>query len=276
MILSPRVVYHPPTEQETDMANPTLQKEFGKLPPTNAATDAALATAQIPYETGVDEPMTIGGVAAKTAFLLILVVGAGSWGWSLVDPASGSTSLPVWWFFISFGVLALAILTVFKPRLAVVTGPLYAITQGVAIGSISRFYEAQFEGIVIQALLATVAVFIAMLVLFITGTIKVTDKFRGVVIGATFGILLLYLGSFLMSLFGWSSPVYSSGPVGIGFSLFIIAIAALNLMIDFDMVVRGVNARAPKYLEWYSAFGLMVTIVWLYIEILRLLGKVRN
>ena len=258
------------------MANPTLEKEFGRLPPTNAAADAALVSAQIPYDVGVDDPMTIGGVSAKTAFLLLLVLGAGAWGWSLVDPALGATALPVWWFFISFGVLILAIATAFKPRIAIVTGPLYALTQGVAIGTISRFYEVQFEGIVVQAILATASVFIAMLVLFVTGAIKVTDKFRGIVVGATLGILLLYLGSFIMSFFGWSSPVYSGGPIGIGFSLFIVGIAALNLMLDFDMVVRGVKARAPRYLEWYAAFGLMVTIVWLYIELLRLLGKTRN
>ncbi len=258
------------------MANPTLQKEFGKLPPTDADADAALASAPVPYATGVDSPMTIGGVSAKTAFLLLLVLAAGSWGWNLIDPTTGTASLPIWWFFISFGVLILAIVTAFKPKLAIVTGPLYAVTQGVAIGTISRFYEAQFEGIVLQAILATAAVFIVMLVLFVTGTIKVTKKFQGIVVGATLGIFLLYLGSFVLSLFGWSSPVYDSGPVGIGISLFIVAIAALNLMLDFDMVVRGVNAAAPKYLEWYAAFGLMVTIVWLYIELLRLLGKSRN
>ena len=95
-------------------------------------------------------------------------------------------------------------------------------------------------------------------------------------VGATLGIFLLYIGSFIMSLFGWSSPVYDTGAIGIGFSVLIVGIAALNLMLDFDMVVRGVNAGAPKYLEWYSAFGLMVTIIWLYIEMLRLLGKTRS
>ncbi len=258
------------------MANPTLEREFGKLPANDAASSAALASAKLPYDVGVDDPMTIGGVSAKTAFLLLLVLGAGTWGWSLVDPATGAMSLPVWWFFLSIGVLILAIVTAFKPRLAIVTGPLYALTQGVAIGTISRFYEVQFEGIVIQALLATASVFIVMLVLFVTGAIKVTERFRGVVVGATLGIVLLYVGSFAMALFGWSSPVYSGGVVGIGISLFIVGIAALNLMLDFDMVVRGVSARAPKYLEWYAAFGLMVTIVWLYIELLRLLGKTRN
>lgn len=258
------------------MANPTLTKEFGKLPATGASADAALSSANLPYGVRTDDPMTIGGVSAKTAFLLVLVIVAGSWGWGLVDPETGGSSLPAWWFFVAIGALVLAIVTAFKPKLAIVTGPLYAITQGVMIGVISHFYDIQFEGIVVQAILATASVFLGMLVLFVTGAIKVTAKFRGIVIGATFGIFIFYIGSFVMSLFGWSSPIYSSGALGIGFSLFIVAIAALNLMLDFDMIVRGVNAGAPKYLEWYGAFGLMVTIIWLYIEILRLLGKTRS
>ncbi|MFV2000375.1 MAG: Bax inhibitor-1/YccA family protein [Acidimicrobiia bacterium] len=258
------------------MANPTLTKEFGKLPPTNAAADAALSSANVPYDVRTDDPMTIGGVSAKTAFLLVLVVGAGSWGWGLVDPETGGSSLPGWWFLVAIGALVLAIVTAFKPKIAIVTGPLYAVTQGVLLGVISHFYDIRFEGIVVQAILATAAVFLGMLILFVTGAIKVTDRFRGIVIGATFGIFILYIGSFVMSFFGWSSPVYSSGAFGIGISLFIVAIAALNLMLDFDMIVRGVNAGAPKYLEWYGAFGLMVTIIWLYIEILRLLGKTRS
>ncbi len=231
------------------MANPTLEKEFGKLPATDAPVDAALSSANLPFDVGTDDPMTIGGVSAKTSFLLILVLGAGTWGWGLVDPETGGSSLPVWWFFVAMGVLVLAIVTAFKPRLAIFTGPLYALVQGVAIGSMSHFYEIQFEGIVLQAILATAAVFISMLVLFVTGAIKVTAKFRGVVVGATLGIFLLYIGSFVMALFGWSSPVYDTGAIGIGFSLLIVGIAALNLMLDFDMVVRGVNARAPRYLE---------------------------
>jgi len=258
------------------MANPALTREFGKLPPTDSTADAALSSASLPYDVRTDDPMTIGGVSAKTAFLLILVLVAGSWGWGLVDPVTGGSSLPGWWFLVAIGALGLAILTAFKPKLAIVTGPLYAVTQGVMIGVISHFYDIRFEGIVVQAILATAAVFLGMLILFVTGAIKVTERFRGIVIGATFGILILYLGSFVMSFFGWSSPVNSGGAVGIGISLFIVAIAALNLMLDFDMIIRGVNAGAPKYLEWYGAFGLMVTIIWLYIEILRLLGKTRS
>jgi uncharacterized YccA/Bax inhibitor family protein len=256
------------------MANPTLEREFGSLP----ATDTTLASAPVaaaPAPSG-DATMSIGGTAAKTSFLLLLVVGAGAWGWGLVSPETGNTSLPFWWFFVSFGVLALAIVTAFKPQLAVVTGPLYAITQGVMIGSFSHIYNVAWDGIVLQAIVATVAVFVAMLFLFVTGIIKVTDRFRGIVIGATLAIALMYLVSFIASLFGWNSVVYSNGALGIGISLFVVAIAALNLMIDFDMVVRGVNEGMPRQFEWYAAFGLMVTIIWLYIEILRLLGKSRN
>jgi len=256
------------------MANPTLEREFGTLP----ATDSALASTPIPAVAppSGDPTMSIGGTAFKTMLLLILVVASGSWGWGLVSPETGDTSLPIWWFFVSIGVLGLAILTAFKPQLAMITGPLYAITQGVMIGAFSHIYNAAWDGIVLQAIIATVAVFISMLFLFVTGIIKVTDKFRGIVIGATVAIALLYLVSFIMSLFGLSSPAYSSGAVGIGFSIIVVGIAALNLMIDFDMVVRGVNAGMPKQFEWYAAFGLTVTIIWLYIEILRLLAKTRN
>lgn len=258
------------------MANPTLNKEFGKLPPV-ADSDVALANAPVSPVSTDSESMTIGGTSAKTGFLLLLVLGAGSWGWSLVDPASGETTIPVWWFFLSMGVLVLAIVTAFNPRLAIVTGPLYSLTMGVVIGSISHIYEEAFEGIVIQAILATAAVFIVMLVLFVTRTIKVTNRLRGVVIGATLGIALFYLVSFMMSLFGTGIPlIWDSGPVGILFSVFIVGIAAFNLMLDFDMIERGVQARAPKHLEWYGAFGLMVTILWMYIEMLRLLAKVRS
>jgi uncharacterized YccA/Bax inhibitor family protein len=259
------------------MANPPLQKQFGALPEVGAGSDAALQSAQTPAGFGADDPMTIGGTSAKTAFLLILVLAAGAWGWTLVDPVTGGTGLPGWWFFLAIGVFGLAILTAFKPQLAIITGPLYALSMGVAIGTISRLYESQFEGIVLQAIMATAAVFFVMLVLFVTRTIKVTNRLRGVIIGATFGIMLFYLASFVLSLFTVGIPlVWDSGPVGIGFSVLIVGIAAFNLMLDFDLIERGVQAKAPKFMEWFGAFALMVTIIWLYIEILRLIGKVRN
>lgn len=259
------------------MSNPTLQKEFGSLPEVSAGTDAALQ-AQSPYPVTTDaEVMTIGGTAAKTGFLLLLVLGAGAWGWTLVDPAAGTTSIPGWWFLVAIAVFGLAIFTAFRPQLAIITGPAYALVQGVMLGSISHIYDERFEGIVLQAIMATAAVFVVMLVLFVTRTIKVTNRMRGVIIGATAGIALFYLASIILSLFGTSVPlVWDSGPFGILFSVVVVGVAAFNLMLDFDMIERGVTARAPKSLEWFAAFGLMVTIVWMYLEILRLLGKVRD
>lgn len=259
------------------MANPTLEKTFGQLPPVEAESDVALSQYKGPLEIGTDEPMTIGGVSAKTAFLLILVLGAGSYGWSLVDPETGESSLPGWFWLVLIAVVGLAIFTAFRPKLAIVTGPLYALAQGVMVGVISHYYNVEFDGIVLQAILATAAVFFVMLVLFVTRTIKVTNKTRGVIIGATMGIALFYVVSIVMSLFGVNIPyVWDSGPIGIGISVLIVGVAAFNLMLDFDLIERGVGARAPKSFEWFAAFGLMVTIIWLYIEMLRLIGKVRS
>lgn len=260
------------------MSNPTLERQFGKLPPVDgsAAADATLVQ-QSPIVTGADRAMTIGGTAGKTGILLALVLIAGWWGWNQIDPTAGTIDIPGWWWAVVIVSLILAIVTAFKPTIAIVTGPLYAIAQGVVIGAISHIYDAQLEGIVLQAILATAAVFIVMLVLFVTRTIKVTNRLRGVIVGATFGIMLFYLASIVMSLFGVTVPlVWDSGAFGIGFSLLVVGIAAFNLMLDFDLIERGVEARAPRSYEWYGAFGLMVTIVWLYIEILRLLAKIRD
>jgi uncharacterized YccA/Bax inhibitor family protein len=264
---------------EKTMANPTLSKQFGALPESGsgrtAATTATLHGAKIPFEVGDDEPMTISGTVAKTAFLLALVVGSGMWGWSLVRPETGTSGVPGWWFLALIGAVGLAIVTAFKPQLAMFTGPIYALTMGVALGTISHIYNFRYEGIVLQAILATAAVFLVMLVLFVTGTIKVTERFRGIVIGATLGIFLFYMVTLMLSLFGVSIPLVT-GPFGILISVFIVSIAALNLMLDFDMIVRGTDAGAPRYFEWFGAFGLMVTIVWMYIEILRLISLARD
>ncbi len=271
-------LYHS-RHKEEQLANPTLSKQFGSLPNSGSAgqasADAALQSAKIPFAVANKDPMTISGTVAKTAFLLALVVGAGMWGWSLVQPETSTSAIPGWWFIALIGAVVLAIVTAFKPQLAVFTGPLYALTMGVALGVISHIYNVAYEGIVLQAILATAAVFVGMLVLFVTGAIKVTARFRGIVIGATLGIFVFYMVTILLSLVGISIPLVS-GPFGILISVFIVSIAALNLMLDFDMIVRGTDAAAPKYMEWYGAFGLMVTIVWMYIEILKLLGRLRD
>lgn len=172
------------------------------------------------------------------------------------------------------GGLVFAIITAFFPKAAPVTGPIYAALEGFFIGGISAFAEGAYSGIVIQAVSLTFAVMAALLFLYATRIIKVTRNFRLMVVSATFGILIVYLINFIMNFFGASVPyLHSSGPVGIGISLFIVAIAALNLVLDFDFIEQGVNRGAPKHMEWYGAFGLIVTLVWLYIEILRLLQK---
>ncbi|MGI9529074.1 MAG: Bax inhibitor-1/YccA family protein [Acidimicrobiia bacterium] len=259
------------------MANPALDKTFGELPAVTVSADAALQTAAPSPVVSDHEVMTIGGTAAKTGLLLLLVIGAGAWGWTLVDPEAGTSSIPAGLWLLMIGVFVLAIVTAFKPRLAIVTGPIYALSMGVVLGAISHIYDAQFGGIVIQAVMATAAVFIVMLVLFVTRTIRVTNRMRGIVIGATAGLALFYLASIVLAVFGVSVPlIWDTGIMGIAFSVFVVGLAAFNLMLDFDMIERGVIARSPKYMEWYGAFGLTVTIIWMYIEMLRLLGKARS
>jgi len=218
--------------------------------------------------------MTIGGTASATGMLLVVLVASGVWGWSVASPTG---ALPAWSFFVLIGAFVLALVTIFNPRIAVFTSPIYTAAQGVFLGSMSKAYEAQWGGIVLTAVLATVAVFIVMLVLFVTRTITVTNKLRSVIIGATLGIALFYLASIVLAFFGVQMPfVWEGGIGGILFSVFVVGIASLNLLLDFDSIERGVAMGAPKYMNWYGAFGLMITIIWLYMEILRLLGKARN
>lgn len=216
------------------------------------------------------ERMSIHGTARKALLLLLIVFATASYPWGKVLNGEDVTA----YFYVGiFGGLILAFITIFKPNFAVVTAPLYAAAEGLALGALSGFFESAYPGIAIQAVGATMAVFLGMLGLYAARIIRVTDKFRRVVIGATMGVLLLYVISFVMRLFGADMPfLHDSSPLGIGISLIIIGIAALNLALDFDFIERGSQAGAPQRLEWYGAFGLLVTLVWLYIEILRLLA----
>ena len=255
------------------MANPALNKYFGNSGST-ATLDASASTAAMQSSIVPDDRMTMGGTAGATGLLLVILMISGAWGWSI---SSSTGALPMWSIFVLIGAFVLALITIFNPKMAVVTGPIYTAAQGLFLGSMSKAYEANWGGIVITAVLATLAVFIVMLVLFVTRTITVTNKLRSVIIGATLGIALFYFASFLLALFGVQMPfVWEGGIGGILFSVFVVGIAALNLLLDFDMIERGVAAGAPKYMNWYGAFGLMITIIWLYIEILRLLGKTRS
>ena len=158
-----------------------------------------------------------------------------------------------------------------------ITAPIYAVIEGMILGSISAIFEKNYPGIVIQAVGLTFGVLFCLLMVYKSRLIKVTDNFRLGVVAATGGIALFYFISLALGFFGMRIPfIHESGPLGIGFSLFVVVIASLNLVLDFDFIEKGAEAGAPKFMEWYGAFGLLVTLVWLYIEILRLLSKLRN
>jgi uncharacterized YccA/Bax inhibitor family protein len=222
--------------------------------------------------------MTVGGVATATGVLLSLVLIGGWVGWSQVSPLpDGTLRFPGWIWIAALVGFGIAILTVFKPAWARITGPLYAVVEGVVLGAISHLYEVAFDGIVLQAIGLTLGVFAIMLFLFTTRLIRVTNKLRMGIIVATGAVVLVYLVDIILRLFGVDVPfIHEGGTFGILFSLVVVGIAAFNLLLDFDFVEQGVARQAPKHMEWYGAFGLMVTLVWLYLELLRLLGKIRR
>jgi uncharacterized YccA/Bax inhibitor family protein len=224
------------------------------------------------------ERMTASGAMTASMVMLVLLVAAAVFGWSMVDePRVGAVQFPGWIFVAAIVGFICAIVPAFKPQLARFLAPVYAIAQGVFVGAISHAYNIEYDGIVVQAIGATLAVFGVMLVLYRTGVIKVTDKFRRVVLGAMLGLLAFYLVSFLFSIFGGTVSFFESGSLlGIGISVFAAGLAALNLAMDFDFIERGEREGLPKAMEWYAALGLMVTLVWLYLEMLRLLAHLRD
>lgn len=221
--------------------------------------------------------MTFNGFLNKAFFLLLLVVFPAGLVWNQFYLTGNLSSISGWVFGGAIAGLILAILTAFFKRIAIITAPLYAIAQGLFLGGISAFFELMYPGIVLQAVMLTGAIFLMMLFLYRTGIIKPTAKFMMGVVAATGAVGLVYLASFILGFFSISIPfIHSNGWVGIGFSAVVIVIAALNLIIDFALVEEGVKNGAPKYIEWYAAFALLVTLVWLYFEILRLLSKLRS
>ena len=230
-----------------------------------------------PISTGRDV-VTVEGVIASTLIMLaILAVGAVI-GWSQVSDAEALAGrLPVWTIVGVFASLGLALGAVFRPQWARLLAPAYAGVTGVWVGAISKVYEVRFDGIVLQAVGLTVATFFLMLVLFLNGTIRATPRFRAAIISATGAIVLVYLASWVLRIFGAEVPfIHDSGPIGILISLAILAVAALNLILDFDAIERTVAAGAPAELRWLLSLGLVVTLVWLYLEFLRLLSKIRR
>lgn len=245
------------------MANPVLEKQFGN----SATADAALQAGAMEQAPTTGDRMTIGSVIGATFFLLLLVAGGAAFGWNNAD------TIWRWWWAVAIGLIILVIATVASPKLAPFTGIVYALTQGAFVGALSKQYETFYDGIVFLALTATVAVFISMLFLYATGIIKVTQKLRSVIIIATVGIALFYLISLLLSLFNIGVPLITGASTpALIFSIIVVIIASLNLLLDFQVIEYGISQGSPKGFAWFAAFGLMVTIIWLYIEILRMLA----
>ncbi|MCB9362570.1 Bax inhibitor-1/YccA family protein [Candidatus Woesearchaeota archaeon] len=220
--------------------------------------------------------MTIDGTVNKTTILLLLLVFAAAFTWQTSAAAISSGVMWLYYGGIIVG-LVLAIVIAFKHELAPYLAPFYALAEGVALGVISSFFEIMFPGIVIQAVGLTFGTMFAMLFIYKAKIVKVTENFKIGLMAATGGIFVVYMISFVGSFFGFNIPfIHESGLLGIGFSLFVVVIAALNLVLDFDFIEKGAHHRAPKHMEWYGAFGLLVTLVWLYIEFLRLLAKLRD
>jgi uncharacterized YccA/Bax inhibitor family protein len=219
--------------------------------------------------------MTLNGTVVKTGILLTLVIGGAAVTWNAVLQQNANVG-PLMMGGL-FGGLIFGMITCFKPNWAPVTAPVYAIAEGLFLGGFSAFINARYPGIAFQAVGLTFGTLASLLFAYSSGMIKATENFKLGVVAATGGICLVYLASMIMGFFGMTIPyIHGAGPIGIGFSVFVVIIAALNLVLDFDFIEHGVERGAPKYMEWYGAFGLMVTLIWLYIEILRLLAKLSS
>lgn len=234
------------------------------------------------FQGGVEAPtwrdrMTVDGVVIRCLMLFPLLLASACVGWRLVDRTEVGVRVPAFVLPVLFVGLGIALLTVFKPRLAPFTAPVYAVVEGLVVGAISAIYNARFDGIVLQAVMLTGAVFVIMLGLYTSRRVRVTDRLRRTVMVATLAVMAVYLVSIVARVFGADIPmIHESGPIGILFSLAVVGIASFNLLLDFDLIERGVTSGAPKWMEWYAAFALMVTLVWLYLELLRLLSKLRS
>lgn len=238
---------------------------------------------------GREGTMTVQGTVNKTFVLLFLLVLAAGWAWNKIlgqrevigESQAGAGADPSLIFpLIAGGSLigfVVALVTVFKKDWSIVTAPIYAVCQGLFLGAISVLFEFKYPGIVAQAVLLTFATLFCLLMGYKSGLIKATENFKLGVFAATSAVALIYFLSFILGLFRVNIPyIHESGILGIGFSLFVVTVAALNLVLDFDFIENGAARGAPKYMEWFGGFGLIVTLVWLYIEFLKLLAKLRD
>ena len=223
------------------------------------------------------DAMTVQGTVNKTGVLLICAVLTAAWTWNVFLHTHSPEAVGPLALIGVIGGLIFAIATVFKKTWAPVTAPIYALLEGLVLGSVSAILELRFPGIAIEAVSLTFGTLVVLLLAYKSGLIRVTDKLRLGIVAATGGIALFYVVEMVLGFFGVHfMAVNGSGAIGIGFSVFVVIIAALNLVLDFDFIENAAHAGAPKYMEWYGAFGLMVTLIWLYFEILRLLSKLRS
>jgi uncharacterized YccA/Bax inhibitor family protein len=222
--------------------------------------------------------MTVQGTVGKTFILVAVLMAAAVWSW---NATAGQTLAPGLLLVSVLGGFVVATITVFKPTVAPWTAPVYAALEGLFLGAVSQVielrYGAKVPGIAMQAVTLTCGVLTIMLFAYMTRIVRVTDTLRMGIVAATGALCLFYFVSILLSFFGVGIPlIFSATPLGIGFSLFVVGLAAFNLLLDFDFIDKAAQRGAPKYMEWYGAFGLMVTLVWLYLEILRLLMKLAD
>ena len=240
-------------------ANPTLKKE---------------TFAKYSHMAHGSSHMTIDGTVNKSFILFLLVLLTSAFTWSQFFAGTYNS---FYMYGGLFGGLILAIITVFKKEWSPVTAPLYALAEGLFLGGISAMFESMFPGIVIQAVGLTLGTFLCLLFAYKSRLIKATENFKLGIVAATGGVFLIYMVSMIMGFFGKNIPyIHESGLIGIGFSAVVVVIAALNLVLDFDFIEHAAEKRVPKFMEWYAAFGLLVTLIWLYLEFLRLLAKIRS
>lgn len=234
---------------------------------TSAIKDASIV---VDY----NDTMTVSGTINKSFIMLLLLVATAFGTWSLAFSGYNPLMLAIGGAIIG---MILVLVSTFKPHLSTYLAPAYALFEGLFIGGISAIFEAMYPGIVINAVGATFVTFLVCLGLYRYKIVKVTEKFRSIVVAATIAIAVYYLVAWLLSMFTSFVPVhYGNSWMSIGISVFVIIIASLNLFLDFDQIEKGANERMPKYMEWYGAMGLMITLVWLYIEFLRLLSKLSS
>lgn len=242
-------------------------------------SEKKLQSTVIPHDATSADSMTIRGTINKFGFLLFMVMASALYSWRV--QSEGGNAVPLIWGGLIGGFIV-ALVIVFKTKWAPYLAPLYGLLEGLFIGAISAVFNTAFAekapNIIFNAVGLTIGVCVAMFLLYSFRVIRVTNMFRSIIFSATAGIAIFYLIVMVMRAFGFSGMAFlhEGTPLGIGFSLVVVGIAALNLMLDFDMIENGVKMGAPKYMEWFCAFGLLVTIVWLYLEILRLLSKLSS